>query len=309
MRTTALLAVLLLTATASHVRAAEPGDKGNRPPNIILILADDLGWGDLGCYGNKSIKTPNLDRLAAEGVRFTQGYAGSTVCLPSRAVLMTGLHTGHNPQRTNGSPPISGRPGHGRRGAEGRRATPRRCSASGPCRRRSTRRAPTRQGFDTFYGYLGNMHAHNYYPSFLIRNETHRDPLPNEGKENKNGAGVATKRVAYSNDLFADEAVKFIDQRKGKPFFLYLALTIPHANNELGKATGDGMEVPDHGEYANMADWPVHAQGPRRDDHAHGRLRRADARAVEEVGRRRGHAGPLLLRQRPPRRGRLRRRR
>src|SRR5688572_5114293 len=108
MRTTALLAVLLLAATAFHVRAAEPGGAAsNRPPNIILIVADDLGWGDLGCYGNKFIKTPHLDRLAAEGVRFTQGYAGSPVCLPSRAVLMTGLHTGHNPQRTNGSPPLA----------------------------------------------------------------------------------------------------------------------------------------------------------------------------------------------------------
>src|SRR5687767_15752167 len=102
MRTSALLTVILLaTTSAARAAAGESSPVGTRPPNIILIIADDLGWGDLGCYGNKFIKTPNLDRLAAEGVRFTQGYAGSTVCLPSRAVLMTGLHTGHHPQRTN----------------------------------------------------------------------------------------------------------------------------------------------------------------------------------------------------------------
>ena len=230
-----------------------------RPPNIILIVADDLGYGDLGCYGNKHIKTPHLDRLAAEGVRFTQAYAGSTVCLPSRAVLMTGLHTGHVRQRTNSS--SSMRPeevsvaevlkGAGyATGLIGKWALTSKLDEG----------APTRQGFDVFYGYLGNMHAHNYYPTFLTRGES-RDPLGNEGKENKSGAGVATKRVVYSNDAFADEAVKFVDQHKAKPFFLYLAFTVPHANNELGKATGDGMEVPGHGEYADKADWPSPRKG------------------------------------------------
>src|SRR5688572_872804 len=208
MRTAALFSVLL-TAAISTAVAAQPAGDDRRPPNIILIIADDLGWGDLGCYGNQSIKTPNLDRLAAEGVRFTQGYAGSTVCLPSRAVLMTGLHTGHNPQRTNGSPPL----------AAGQVTVAEVLKGAGyatgllgkwALTSNVNEGAPTRQGFDVFHGYLGNMHAHNYYPTFLVRGEQ-REALPNEGKENKGGAGVATKRVVYSNDVFADEAIHFIE--------------------------------------------------------------------------------------------------
>jgi hypothetical protein len=146
-------------------------------PNMIYILADDLGYGDLGCYGQKQIRTPNLDRMAAEGIRFTQHYAGSTVCAPSRCTLMTGLHTGRAVIRGNNRDPLGpqditvaeilqkagyrtaliGKWGLGEAGSTG---------------------IPNRKGFDYFFGYLNQTHAHNYYPDFLWRNEE-KVPLPN----------------------------------------------------------------------------------------------------------------------------------
>ncbi|MEE2706065.1 MAG: arylsulfatase [Planctomycetota bacterium] len=230
--------------------------QAGRPSNIIFIMVDDLGYGDLGCYGQKVIRTPNIDRLAAEGMRFTDFYAGSTVCAPSRCVLMTGLHTGHCYIRGNGKVNIRpddvtvaevvkksgyatglcGKWGLGHEGSDG---------------------LPTRQGFDLFYGYLDQHHAHNYYPTFLVRNEQ-RVPLKNVvPQEGGWGQGVATKKVEYSHDLIMNEALQFVSDNKNKPFFLYLALTIPHANNEAGNK---GMEVPDLGIYAER-DWPAPQKG------------------------------------------------
>jgi len=227
-------------------------------PNIIFILADDLGYGDLGCYGQQQIKTPNIDKLAAEGLRFTDHYAGSTVCAPSRCCLMTGLHTGHAYIRGNrevrpmGQEPIPagtvtvakllkeagyttaliGKWGLGGPGSTG---------------------IPTRQGFDYFFGYLCQRHAHNYYPEFLFRNEE-RVPLAGNkvGQPRPDGAGVAVERAQYSHDLMTQEALDFLERSKDKPFFLYLAFTIPHANNEAGK---EGMEVPTDQPYSDR-DWP-----------------------------------------------------
>jgi uncharacterized sulfatase len=114
---------------------------------------------------------------------------------------------------------------------------------------------PNRMGFDTFFGYLNQRHAHNYYPSFLVRNET-RVPLGNvEEKEDADGAGWARTRVDYSHDRIVDEALRWVDEQRARPFFLYLAVTIPHANNEAQAGTGDGQEVPDYGEYAKEP-WP-----------------------------------------------------
>ena len=232
-------------------------------PNIIYIMTDDLGYGDLGCYGQQRIKTPNVDRMAEEGMRFTQFYAGSTVCAPSRCVLMTGVHTGHALVRGNreiqpmGQWPLPDetltvtevlkKAGYAT-GLVGK------WGLGGP----DSSGHPNRQGFDYFFGYLCQRHAHNYYPEYLFRNEE-RIPLTGNRVDNdrKDGAGYATERTTYSHDLCANEALDFVRRNHEQPFFLYLSLTIPHANNEGGKL---GMEIPEHGDYANT-DWPEPQKG------------------------------------------------
>ena len=240
----------VVLGSAAPASAADP-----KRPNIVFILADDLGYGDLGCFGQTKIKTPNLDRLAADGIRFTQAYAGSTVCAPSRCALMTGLHTGHCRTRGNGGAPggnvplapddlcvaellkqagyataLVGKWGLGEVGSTG---------------------IPTKKGFDHFFGYLNQNHAHNYYPDFLWRNEA-KVPLPNPQSKVTN---VAEKFVAYAPDLILDEGLKFIEQHKDKPFFLYFATIAPHANNEKTRATGEGSEVPTDAPYSAET-WP-----------------------------------------------------
>ena len=234
-----------------------------QPANVIFILADDLGYGDLGSYGQEMIKTPGLDKMASEGIRFTNFYAGSTVCAPSRCTLMTGLHTGNARIRGNGDVPLNpedltvaevakaagyttgliGKWGLGEAGSTG---------------------IPNKQGFDYFYGYLNQIRAHNYYPTFLWRNQ-HRDSLDNEvlisDRGYSEGIGSAsTKREIYSHDLFTEEALQFLEQNKDSSFFLYLAYTIPHANNEHWLTGSHGMEVPDYGQYADQ-DWPEAQKG------------------------------------------------
>ncbi len=245
-----LLATGLLAPVAS---GAEP----LRKPNIVFILADDLGYGDLGCYGQKKIKTPDLDRLAKDGVRFTQAYAGSTVCAPSRCALMTGRHTGHCRTRGNGggggpksnvplapddicvaellkkagyTTALVGKWGLGEEGSTG---------------------VPTRKGFDHFFGYLNQHHAHNYYPDFLWRGEK-KVEIGNPQSKVEN---VAEKFNVYAPDLFLADALRFVTDNKSKPFFLYFATTAPHANNEKTRATGDGNEVPSDAPYT-AEDWP-----------------------------------------------------
>jgi arylsulfatase A-like enzyme len=240
------LVALGVAVVALHASPASWAGESKRPPNIIFILADDLGYGDLGCYGQKKIKTPNLDRLAKQGMRFTQVYAGSAVCAPSRCSLMTGKHTGHALIRGNALVPLRpedvtvatilkragyvtgliGKWGLGEPGSTG---------------------VPSKQGFDDFFGYLNQQHAHNYYPDYLWRNEEKVSIEGNIVEKN-----VATKRAQYSHDLFADEALRFIEKNKTNPFFLYLSFTIPHANNEAGKL---GMEVPSDEPYSKEA-WP-----------------------------------------------------
>jgi arylsulfatase A-like enzyme len=220
-------------------------------PNIIFIQADDLGYGDLSCYGQRKFKTPNVDRLAAEGLRFTQYYAGSTVCAPSRSALMTGQHTGHTRIRGNARHPLLP---EDVTVAEVLKSAGYRTALIGKwgLGEAGTTGVPNRQGFDYFFGYLNQRHAHNYYPTFLWRDEERiklRNVVPDEDRE---GAGNSNNRVDYSHDLMAEESLRFIERNGGGPFFLYLAFTIPHANNE---AKNKGMEVPDLGEFANK-DWP-----------------------------------------------------
>ncbi|MBP7935955.1 MAG: arylsulfatase [Phycisphaerae bacterium] len=207
-------------------------------PNVILILADDLGYGDLGCYGQKLIDTPRLDRMAAEGMRFTQFYAGSTVCAPSRCCFMTGLHTGHARVRGNSLVPL--RPEDTTVAEVLKRAG----YATGIVGKwglgePDTTGVPNLKGFDFWFGYLNQVHAHNYYPDYLWRDQE-RYPLA----ANRDG-----RKGCYTHDLFTEEALSFLQRNCHRPFFLYLSYTIPHANNELGAKTGDGMEVPDYGSY------------------------------------------------------------
>ncbi|MGL5318091.1 MAG: arylsulfatase [Bacteroidales bacterium] len=215
----AILPAFALTATSGLAKV-------EKRPNIVYILADDLGYGDPSCYGQLKINTPNIDRLAKQGMRFTQHYSGSAVSAPSRSTLMTGLHTGHTPIRDNerikgqdeGQNPIPqgtltiaemlksagystgafGKWGLGYVGSEG---------------------DPTNKGFDTFFGYNCQTVAHRYYPPYLWHNDK---KVPLEGND-------WTKTTTYSADVIHEEALKFIESNKEKPFFLYYPTTLPHA--------------------------------------------------------------------------------
>ena len=214
-------------------------------PNIIYVLADDLGYGDLGCYGQKKIQTPNFDRLAAEGTRFTDAYAGSVVCAPSRSVLMTGLHTGHTRIRGNSghnAPRHDGEAGRIPLSAEDYTVAQLLKQAGyataitgkwGLGEPGSTG-LPNDHGFDEWLGYLNQNHAPEYFTDYLWRNKD-KQIIP----ENLDG-----KREKYACDLFTDFAFDFIRQPRTNPFFLYLAYTIPHLK----------LEVPDLTPYADT-DW------------------------------------------------------
>lgn len=270
MRLSALLSILLLLLSISSIQAKEPVR-----PNIIFILADDLGYAELGCYGQKLIQTPRLDRMADEGMRFTNFYAGSTVCAPSRCVLMTGLHMGHVHVRGNAGGPDMTRQSLRDKDFTVAEALKSANYATALCGKwglgddATGGRAgfPRRQGFDHFFGYLNQVHAHNYYPEFLWRNEE-KVPLRNvvqEAERSYGGfrGGWATKKLDYSHDLFVDDAMTFIQDKAkqdDQPFFLYLSLTIPHANNEGTRGTGNGQEVPDYGIYADK-DWKDQDKG------------------------------------------------
>ncbi|OOG75386.1 arylsulfatase [Algoriphagus sp. A40] len=206
------------------------GPKGNKPelqdskPNVVFILADDLGYGDLGFLGQKYIETPNIDRLAKEGMFFTRHYSGSPVCAPSRSTLLTGLHTGHTPIRGNsevqpeGQLPLTdsiqtlskifqdagyvtgafGKWGLGMNGTTGQ---------------------PSNQGFDSFYGYLCQRYAHRYFPAYLWENQE-KVELPGNDWTNK---------VTYAPDLIQEKTLEFIEGNQSKPFFLFMPIVMPHA--------------------------------------------------------------------------------
>ena len=197
-------------------------------PNIIFILADDLGYGDLGCYGQKMIQTPNIDLLAAGGIRFTDYYSGSTVCAPSRECLLTGFHTGHTAIRGNfrlpiddGNLPIA--KDHPTV-VEYLKSQGYQTGLFGKWGVGDSSTGPNTRGFDYSLCYLDQVKAHDYYPPYIWENDK-RLVL----KENENG-----KKGIYSHDLFANKTLDYIlNIKKNKPFFLYLPYTIPHGGYEL----------------------------------------------------------------------------
>lgn len=231
----------------------------NNPPNVIFILADDLGYSDLSCYGQKKFDTPHIDELARSGMTFTQHYAGSTVCAPSRSVLLTGMHTGHTPIRGNkeakpeGQYPIAdsiytmaemfkdagyitgafGKWGLGYPGSEG---------------------DPNNQGFDQFYGYNCQRLAHHYYPYFLRDNQKVDSLAGNSGHH----------KETYAPDLIHEKSLQFIDNNKGKPFFLFYPTSIPHAELAAPKekvAVFRGKFSPEKA-YVGNDNGPKYRKGP-----------------------------------------------
>lgn len=244
----------LSIAGGSLVGGAVAGAQ-SRPPNIVWMMLDDLGYGEPGCYGQQQIQTPNIDRLATQGTRFTDCYAGGPVCAPSRSVLMTGLHMGHASIRTNaGTVPLRnedvtvaqllkragytnglfGKWGLGDAGSEA---------------------VPTKKGFDEFFGYMHQIHAHDYYPDFLWHNEA-KEMLPG----NANG-----RRGQYSADIIGEKALDFVRRNQSKRFFLYFSPTLPHST----------YEVPDTAPYTER-NWPatekIYAAMVTRADNEIGRL-------------------------------------
>lgn len=214
-------------------------------PNIVFILADDLGIGDPGCYGQKRIQTPNLDRMAASGMRFTQAYAGSTVCAPSRCSLLTGLHNGHGRVRDNIPHGVFLQPDDFTVAELLKQAGYRTCalgkwSLGSP----GSWGHPNMQGFDEFFGYLDQDHAHNYYPEFLWENE----------REVIQSGNRANKRRAYSPPLLAQRALRFLDENARRPFFLYFAPTLPHWS-DYPRQSVLSQDIPSDAPYSEES-WP-----------------------------------------------------
>ena len=241
---------MALSGCAGTVQREVFGPKGARP-NIVYIIADDLGYTELGCYGQRKIKTPNIDKLAAQGMKFTQHYSGNPVCAPSRCVLMTGKHSGHAQVRANKQ--VGGQEGWklgstigGQWPLEAGTVT-----VAGILQeagyttgafgkwglgRVGTTGDPSRQGFDHFFGYICQRQAHTYYPNHLWR-----DGKVQWIEENKDG-----KEGAYSHDLIANEALKFVRANRDRPFFLYVPFTIPHV----------ALQVPEDSLAEYKGKWP-----------------------------------------------------
>jgi len=209
-------------------------------PNIIFVLSDDLAQGDLGCYGQKLIKTPNLDRMAAEGTRYLQAYCGTSVCAPSRASLITGLHSGHCPIRANreiqpeGQMPLpAGTLTVAQVLKDAGYATA--CIGKWGMGMFDTVGSPLKVGFDHFFGYNCQRHAHSYFPTYLYRDDRRFELPGNDGK----GVGKT-----YAQNLIANETLDWVRKHKDRPFFLFHSVTLPHGR----------FEIDDTGQYAGT-DW------------------------------------------------------
>jgi arylsulfatase A-like enzyme len=274
----------VLLALAAPRGAAPSAPKGAAGlPNILLIQADDLGYGDLGAYGQARFATPALDRLAREGIRFTAYYAGSTVCAPSRATLMTGLHTGHAWVRGNGGPPEGDVPLRPEdvtlpevlKEAGYRTAMIGKWGLGAP----GTTGAPERQGFDLAFGFLDQRHAHRQFTDHLWRN----------------GARVAADvQRDYANDLFTAEAAAFIARDDPRPFFLYLNYAVPHAELRVpedslaafrGRFPERPFANPEADEKLTGAGPDVPSLGYRSQDAPHAAFAAMIARMDRDIGR------------------------
>lgn len=231
-----ILFFTLIAAVSQGVSSAA------QQPNIVFILADDLGYGDVGCYGGRTIATPNIDRLAIQGLRFTQAYSGGPVCTPARCVLMTGLHNGHTPARDNVPHYHTYLHDKDVTIAEVLKSAGYRCGGVGKWSLgdAGTEGRATGQGFDMWFGYLNQDHAHYYYPEYLDDDEARLELT-----------GNTRTRQHYSHDLLTERAFDFIRSADDSPFFLYAAFAIPHfaARDE----DPDGFTVPSTDPYTDHA--------------------------------------------------------
>lgn len=241
MKLFAIISSLLVTAL-TQLSADE------RPPNIIFIMADDLGYGDLGCYGQELIETPNIDRLASEGIRFTQAYAGGSVCTPSRSVLMTGLHAGHTVARDNVPHYPTYLEDEDITVAEVLGDAGYRCGGIGKWSLGDANTAgrATNQGFDSWLGYQNQDHAHYYWPEYLDDDEGRVEFANN-----------TALRSHYSHDIMTEGALDFIRESKDKPFFFYAAYTLPHFSSK--EEDKDGLAIPSTHPYTDR-EWEEKAK-------------------------------------------------
>ena len=223
-----------------------------RGPNIIHITADDLGYGELGSFGQTLIATPHLDALAAQGMRFTQHYAGNALCNPSRYAFQTGKHAGTTGVVSNGGNTL---PAGGMTIAKLMRAAGYFTGvigkwALGPP---SSKGSPLKQGFDYFFGYPTQVAAHNYFPETLMENGRR---IPMSGNSASGELNISAVRKVYSAEVIHERALAFIGKYQERPFYLQLDYSLPHVNNELHKMTGNGFEVPEDSRYAER-DWTI----------------------------------------------------
>ncbi|TWU02331.1 arylsulfatase [Stieleria varia] len=258
-----LLSWLTFLTWSPQLQAADPE---SAKPNVIYVMVDDLGYGDLGCYGQQVIQTPSLDQMAAEGIRMTDHYAGHTVCRPSRLVLWTGKHVGHTGLTGNRDRSLSGteatvakllqQAGYATGGvgkwALGNVDDPSQIDNPGH---------PNANGFDYWFGYMNQSNAHNYYPTHLWENKSRVTQPGNVISDDPAARGrVSTERVTYSHDEMTKAAFAFVREHHKQPFLLHIHWTIPHANNEGGRVNRDGMEIPEYGIYSDR-DWPNPEKG------------------------------------------------
>jgi arylsulfatase A len=292
--------LLSLILPCSYVNAAE---KNDRPPNIVFLIADDLGYGDIGAFGQKKIKTPTLDKIAQDGMKLTRHYSGNPVCATSRCVLMTGKHPGHAQIRDNRETKPEGQypllpstktiarilnengyatGGFGKWGLGGPDSDGR----------------PVKQGFDRFFGYNCQARAHNFYPAYLWDNDTKvelknklfpaHQKFPADADPLAKSSYDRYKGEEYAPDLINEQAIKFIEQNKNRPFFFYYPTTVPHLalqvpEDSLAEYQGRFEETPYDGSRAylpNLTPRATYAAMVTRLDTAIGRI----LRKIDELG-------------------------